>query len=318
MSINGFLNINKPKGFSSHDVVAKLRKILKIKKIGHAGTLDPFATGVLPIAVGSSTRLIRFLKKSKAYLAEFDLSFQTDTDDITGEKLEQKFCFLPEDFFANPEITAEKIIDPNFKWSKESFAEAVQAFARKLEQVPPLYSAVHHNGIRLYELCMIGEKVDLNEVKKRNVEVKSAKLISFDYPKATVEFQCSEGTYIRSIARDLGGHLTNLTRLESNGLDLDKAIELADLEKDNFDQVVINNQHIIGLTKLVLREEDIADMRLGRKIHIKDDVLAKLDLAALKNDENHIQCHDETGKVVGIGILVQVTNYTYIQPKVVL
>ncbi len=300
---SGFININKPKGLTSHDVVAKLRKILKMKRIGHSGTLDPFATGVLALAIGSSTRLIQFLKKSKRYLAEVDFSYQTDTDDLTGEPLENKF-----------ETSIKGVADKDFKWSEEDLRTTLDKMHGSLEQIPPLYSAIHHNGKRLHELCRAGEKIDLSEIKKRNVEIKEIKLLSFNYPKATIELACSEGTYIRSIARDLGGHLTKLQRLESNGLELEDSFSIEELENIDLDKALINSPDILAQAQIQLTSEEVADLRQGKRVHISEEEFNELDQAS----NSHLACLGPEEDLIGIGILVKVPNYIYIQPKVIL
>jgi len=138
----GFLNIDKPENWTSHDVVAKARKLLGIRRIGHSGTLDPFATGVLPIAVGPATRLIRFLPKSKKYRAEINLKFTTDTDDLTGLKLR----------------------DTDKNESETVFKAKLEKFKGTIDQIPPLYSAKKINGKKLYELMREGQALDLSEL----------------------------------------------------------------------------------------------------------------------------------------------------------
>lgn len=198
-SPKGWLNINKEPDITSHDLVSKVRKKLKTKKVGHAGTLDPMATGVMVIAVGQATRLIQFLKETKAYKAEIKLGLVTDSLDITGKVLEEK----------------EVIISEN------QLIEVVNKFKGKINQVPPMVSAVHHNGVRLYELARQGIEV---ERKSREVEIYSIKILNINFPYFEIEIHCQSGTYIRTIADDIGkilgcgACLTTLKRIQSNAL----------------------------------------------------------------------------------------------------
>lgn len=178
----GFVNIDKPKGKTSHDVVAILRRLLKIKQIGHTGTLDPMATGVLPIAIGRASRLIEYLQEDKAYIAGLKFGKISDTYDIDGNV---------EDF-------------SDIKTTKESIILALKNFYGEIEQVPPAHSAVHYKGKRLYELARQGIIPD--DIPKRKVFIKKIELLEFDIENqiAKIEVECSRGTYIRSIINDLG------------------------------------------------------------------------------------------------------------------
>lgn len=198
---HGFLCLDKPAGMTSHDVVAIARRALKQKQIGHSGTLDPMATGVMILAVGKATRLLRFLKDDKTYEAGVLLGLVTATDDIEGEVLEKK------------PLTAKQK-----EQIKENIGPALLKFQGKIEQMPPLYSAIHINGRRLYDLARSGEiKHEELEtyVKKRQVTIYDIKLNRLDISndeseeadsRLSLKIHCSSGTYIRSIARDLGEH----------------------------------------------------------------------------------------------------------------
>ena len=201
----GFINLNKPTGFTSHDCVAKLRKLLDTRKIGHGGTLDPTATGVLPIAVGKATRLLQFLPEPKAYRACIQLGITTTTDDLDGEVVRR---------VDEIDLATEQIV------------ESLNIFVGQIEQVPPRYSAIKKDGKKLYELARKGEEVVL---EPRTITVSKIELLNIDRTdgcKREVEINCSPGTYIRAIARDLGGQLgvggtlANLVRTESCGMHL--------------------------------------------------------------------------------------------------
>lgn len=205
----GFININKPKGITSHDVVAILRRILKIKQIGHTGTLDPFAEGVLPICIGKATRLIEFLEDEKAYIGTVQFGKSTDTYDVDGKIIN----------------TSEKQI------TFEDLENALKDFRGEIEQTPPIYSAIKINGKKLYEYAREGKEV---EIKPRKVCIQKLEILSFDEIKQQAELfiECSKGTYIRSIANDLGlalqtyGYLTKLVRVKAGKFTLRESVEL--------------------------------------------------------------------------------------------
>jgi tRNA pseudouridine55 synthase len=213
--VQGFLNLNKPFGWTSHDCVARVRKLLRLKRVGHAGTLDPAATGVLPIAFGKATRLLQYLPGNKAYKATIRLGVRTTTDDLQGEI-----------------ITSEPCAALNFADVKA----ALPQFEGKIEQIPPSYSAIQVDGKRLYDLARRGEQV---EVPVRTVEVFQIEILDWregDFPELDIAIACGSGTYIRAIARDLGaaletgGTLAALTRTESSGFHLADSLTLSDLE----------------------------------------------------------------------------------------
>jgi tRNA pseudouridine55 synthase len=195
MALNGLLLIDKPAGITSFDVVRRVRHALKVRKVGHLGTLDPFATGLLPLALGEATKLAQFLlEESKTYLATLRLGMETDTQDLTGR------------------ITAESEILP----APEEVHRAAAGFVGEIDQVPPRYSAVHHQGERLYKLARRGEVV---EAAPRKVVIYRLEIQDMALPEVTIRVECGKGTYIRSLAHDLGrvlgcgAHLVALTRL---------------------------------------------------------------------------------------------------------
>ena len=182
--IHGIINVYKEKGFTSHDVVAKLRGIVGQKKIGHTGTLDPDATGVLPMCLGKATKLCDLLTdKNKTYEAVLLLGKTTDTQDITGEVLEEK---------STEALTEEKV------------REAIEGFIGDYEQIPPMYSALKVNGKKLYELAREGKDI---ERKARPVKILDIQMLEIDLPKVRMEVSCSKGTYIRTLCHDIGEKL---------------------------------------------------------------------------------------------------------------
>ena len=211
--INGILNVYKEAGFTSHDVVAKLRGICRQKKIGHTGTLDPEAVGVLPVCLGSGTKLCDMLTdKSKEYEAVLLLGQVTDTQDVTGTVLEEH------------EVTVDE----------EQAVEAIRSFVGAYEQIPPMYSALKVNGKRLYELARAGKEV---ERKGRPVEIHNIEILSVSLPEITFRVACSKGTYIRTLCHDIGqklgcgGTMKSLKRTRVGIFTIDGALKLSQLEE---------------------------------------------------------------------------------------
>jgi len=210
--INGIIAIHKEAGFTSHDVVAKMRGILKQKKIGHTGTLDPQATGVLPVCLGTGTKLCDMLTdKDKEYRAVLLLGQITDTQDTTGQVLE----------------TREVAV------SREQVEEAVHSFLGEYMQIPPMYSALKVDGKKLYELARAGKEV---ERKARPVTIHKLEILSMDLPRVELLVGCSKGTYIRTLCADIGealgcgGTMEKLERTRVGSFLLDKCVTLRQLE----------------------------------------------------------------------------------------
>ena len=211
--INGFVVIDKPAGITSHDVVSRVRRILGTRKVGHTGTLDPFATGVLPIAVNDGTKAIPHLDEgSKTYEALLCLGVTTDTLDMTGTVLSET--------------------DPS-NITREQFHSTLTEFTGAISQIPPMYSAIKQNGQPLYKLARQGVEV---ERKARDVEIYSMELLSFDQPHAAIRVVCSRGTYVRTLADDIGrklgcgAALQELRRTASGPFRIEDAMTLAELE----------------------------------------------------------------------------------------
>lgn len=212
--MTGFIIIDKPEGITSFTAVNKLRRICKIKKAGHTGTLDPMATGVLPIMIGGATRFSEFIPThDKAYEADVLLGVQTDSYDITGEILEQKDVSI----------------------SDEDFKKVLSSFEGEISQYPPMYSAVSQGGVRLYKLARQGITV---EREARQVKINQAEVIAQPEKNVfTIRVSCSAGTYIRSLANDIGeklgcgGCLKRLRRTYANGFTLEDAITFEQLEE---------------------------------------------------------------------------------------
>jgi tRNA pseudouridine55 synthase len=292
----GFLNIDKPENWTSHDVVAKARKLLGIRRIGHSGTLDPFATGVLPLAVGPATRLIRFLPKSKKYRAEINLKFTTDTDDLTGLKLR----------------------DTDKNESETVFKARLEKFKGTIDQIPPLYSAKKINGKKLYELMREGQALDLTELEPKKVTIKEITLLSFNYPLAIFEVACSEGTYIRSIARDLGGHLTMLRRLESIGFDIKSCVRFEDLQDGDLDieDLLLDIKDYLNFPKIRFNAKTVVALQQGQAIFLEDNILNNIfpdntfqDNTQDNIDNSHIICLDDSEELIGIASILNKDDF---------
>lgn len=293
--MNGFLNLNKPQHFTSHDCVAKLRKILNTKKIGHGGTLDPLATGVLPIAVGKATRLLQFLPTEKAYKATVKFGIVTTTDDLEGEIIKQ-----------------EEVKDINLAKIKDILPE----FIGEIEQIPPAYSAIKQEGKKLYDLARKGAVID---IPKRQVIIHQIEVLNWrnnSYPELDLYITCGGGTYIRAIARDLGEKLgigATLAHLErtlscgmliENSLNFDNIIQQKNEGKLNLIKLDIPLQH---LAKLYLNQEESHRWLLGQKLE-------------KKTGENHqFYCtYNQENEFIGISELRENTNEIMIKPKIVI
>lgn len=261
--LNGIIVLNKPRGVTSSDCVYKLRKLLKIKKIGHAGTLDPEVNGVLPIAVGQATKLIEKMhEKDKKYIGVGLLGFATDSYDVTGKKIAEK-----------------KLITP---FSDEDIQSGMKKLVGDISQMPPIYSAVKVNGKRLYEYAR--ENIEVQR-PMRDVTVKSYNLVNtstYDYEKQQQTFDfsvtCSKGTYVRSLVNDLGAILdvpavmVKLTRIASSGYNITDAVTLEDISRQ-IDQPHFWLQPIDiffdNVEHFVLNSEQYDRVRNGAALKIK-------------------------------------------------
>ena len=252
--MNGFLNLNKPFGLTSHDCVGRVRRLLRLKRVGHGGTLDPAAIGVLPIAVGRSTRLLQYLSPDKAYRATVRLGVRTATDDMAGEVL---------------------AADPCSQLTLPEVQKFLPEFLGKIQQIPPSYSAIQVGGKRLYELARAGEVV---EAPVRTVEIFSIEVLDWrsgDYPELDVAIACGTGTYIRAIARDLGdmlgvgGTLSALERTLSSGFELPHSLTLETLaeqvELETF-KAIAPESALRHIPQLTLESETAKRWCQGQKI----------------------------------------------------
>ena len=246
-SLFGFLNIYKPVGMTSHDVVSVLRRVTKIKQIGHTGTLDPFAEGVLPICIGKATRLIEYLQDDKEYLATVQFGAATNTFDLDGEKV----------------FTSDK------KVSRDDIKEGLKSFEGEISQLPPIFSAIKVKGKKLYEYARKGEEV---EIQPRKVVIKNIELKNFDeeLQQAQILLKCSKGTYIRSIANDLGknlgcgGYLIKLIRTQAGKFRVENSVQLDGIDVESN---LINPLEILNLPKIAVDNDDLARIKNGMPIY---------------------------------------------------
>ena len=296
--MQGFLNLNKPAGFTSHDCVAKVRRLLQLKRVGHGGTLDPAATGVLPIGLGRATRLLQFLPPDKAYRAMIRFGIATTTDDLEGETLLAQPV---------PDLTLESVM------------AALPEFQGKIEQIPPRYSAVQIQGKRLYELARKGEAA---AAPVRTVEIHRIQILGWlpgEFPELAVAIACGPGTYIRSIARDLGNvlgvgaALASLIRTDSGGFSLANSLtleELADkIQAGTFQPIspAVGLQH---LPTLSFSPEQARRWCQGQKIRL----MGQTDDYVL---DNPLKIENNQGQFLGIGKTVNLNEGGAIAPKMV-
>ncbi len=270
--MDGIILVNKPSGMTSHDVVNKLRRILKTKKVGHCGTLDPDATGVLVVCVNKATKVLQFLtSESKEYVATLSLGTSTDTYDASGKIIETK------EFHAldNNEIVA-----------------CFNNFIGSQEQKPPIYSAIKVNGKKLYEYARNGEEV---EIKERDIEIMMIELIDFSNNEIVFDVKCSKGTYIRSlcvdIAKKLGypGHMSHLERRQAGRFLITDCITLEQLENDDYSLHSIDDA-LCGFPQLKL--DDPTPVYHGKQI--KSDLTGQV---AIYDNQNHLLAiYESTGQ----------------------
>ncbi|MCC7370072.1 MAG: tRNA pseudouridine(55) synthase TruB [Chloroflexi bacterium] len=258
--VHGLLNVRKPKGFTSHDVVAVVRRTLGTRRVGHAGTLDPMAEGVLPLCVGRYTRLVELIADTeKGYHAEIELGARTSTDDAEGDVLERRPL---------PDLTAEQL------------DAALAPFRGRISQTPPAFSAIKVAGQRAYDLARRG---DAPELAAREVTVHRLELLGWQTPRLTVRVACSKGTYIRALARDLGAslgcgaHLTQLVRLWVGDFRLETAVSLdeiaAAVERDDVASVLQPaDDALAALPAIVVDPSRLIDIGHGRSWPAAPDV----------------------------------------------
>ena len=299
--------IDKPSGMSSHDCVNRLRKVYGIKKVGHTGTLDPSVTGVLPIAIGDATRLISYLKGSKAYKGVIQLGISTNTDDMQGEVIKSEIWPLI---------------------SKGNLNILLDNFRGEILQKPPIFSSVHIKGERAYKKARRGEIFD---IKPKKITINNLNLISWSQDKGELEFEidCSTGTYIRSIARDIGNkmgcgaYLKSLRRTKAFSFTENHSVFLPEKEEfypeSNKPKVLNPKLFLNHLPSFNLNtEEEIFSWRSGRAIDFQNDIknlnLLGNELKEKKSIRGNVLVFDHTYNIAGIG---ELNENLIIKPKVV-
>lgn len=240
--MQGLILVNKPKGITSFKAVATIKRLAKDKRVGHTGTLDPIATGVLPIFIGRATTLSGLLLDAdKTYTASVKLGITTDTLDITGEVLSK---------------TSANV-------SLEDLSSTLQGFLGESLQTPPMYSAIKKDGVRLYELARKGEEV---EIEARKITIHEIELLSFSGDEFSFKVTCSKGTYIRSLIRDIGEKLgcgatmTDLTRNATSGFELSECVSLDELTEENIENFILSEEKAV----LHLKEVNITEKQAIR------------------------------------------------------
>ena len=298
---DGFLVINKDKGCTSHDCVKQIRNLLNTKKVGHTGTLDPGVTGTLPIAIGSATRFIQYLPQAKTYIGEIKLGIRTSTDDIYGKIINQKDW---------PKI------------SNEQLDQYLNHFRGIIKQIPPKVSSVHINGERAYKKSFKNENFELSP---REVTIYELTLINWDQVNGIIEIKikCSAGTYIRSIARDLGealnseGCLLMLKRTEACGFHENNSVKISDMKKDrnNLKKFIIPTisalDHISTIT--LTNEEEVKFWQTGRSIKVDINLFNE---SITFDYKKPLKVIDKRKTLLGIGFFNK--EHNNINPKLVL
>lgn len=277
--MNGVLNIFKPKGMSSFDVVRVVKKVAKTGKVGHTGTLDPEATGVLPICIGRATKIIDYIMDSeKIYEVTFKLGIRTTTYDLEGEVLEKRDTFNLRD---------------------EDILGVIKDFIGEYSQVPPMYSALKQNGVRLYELARKGIEV---ERQGRLIKIYNIEDIKINNPYISMKVTCSKGTYIRSLCYDIGEKLgvfatmTELNRAKTSVFSQENSININDLTEENIDNYIVTMEEALNkyeaitvhgkYVKLLVNGVRVADSRFT-----KDKVI----------NNTLYRVYDENNNFIGLG-----------------
>ncbi|MFA9375443.1 MAG: tRNA pseudouridine(55) synthase TruB [Lachnotalea sp.] len=280
---NGLLNVYKEKGLTSHDVVAELRGILKQKKIGHTGTLDPDAEGVLPICLGKGTKLCDMLEdKDKTYQAVLLLGQSTDTQDTSGKILEER----------------------SVECSENELIEVVRSFVGDYNQIPPMYSALKVNGKRLYQLAREGKVI---EREPRKIKIYSIEIIEINLPRVTMNVSCSKGTYIRTLCNDIGeklgclGCMEHLVRTKANGLEIKDSLKLKEIEelKDNneLEEKIISIDYVFRAYPIVIIDDKYSKLIYNGNQFKKECIK---NIQVLKEDCSRIRVYDEMKSFIGI------------------
>lgn len=290
--MNKIINILKPTGMTSHDVVSRVRRILNTKKVGHTGTLDPDASGVLPICIGRATKVSELiLNKDKSYICELTLGIKTDTYDSSGSII--------------------KKVD-NFKINKDDIQKAFKTQVGEIEQIPPIYSALKVNGKKMCDLARSGKADDI-VVNSRKVNIKELNILSINDNKIMFYVKCSKGTYVRSICHDIGellgvgGHMSFLLRTSSGRFNLENSITLEDLEEfhnnGTLDKYLYDIDYVLNNFKeVILKPSALKYYSNGGIIDSK-----RFSTNNISKDDEFVRVYSE-GNFLGVGKLLKGNN----------
>ncbi|MFW5786883.1 MAG: tRNA pseudouridine(55) synthase TruB [Halanaerobiales bacterium] len=279
----GIINVLKPPSMTSFDVVNWIKKNLNIRKAGHTGTLDPLATGVLPVCINRATKIIPYLpEEEKEYIAEIHLGKSTNTLDAEGE-----------------------IINEDEKWKnikKSEFVHLLEQFKGEINQIPPMYSALKKNGKRLYELARKGKDIDR---EARKVKINQLQIINFDLPRIRLRVNCSRGTYIRSLARDIGNklgtgaHLSFLVRTISGPFSINYSHsfnEIKNLDKEKNNSFIISADEVLNYPEVVVKNKFQKKAVNGAYLHLDELEIFPEQLL----DNRRVLVYTENGRFISI------------------
>lgn len=279
--IHGILNVYKEKGYTSHDVVAKLRRITGQKKIGHTGTLDPDAVGVLPVCLGKGTKLCSLLTdKNKTYEAVLLLGTTTDTQDISGTVLEK---------------------GDTLTLTEDTVKEAVLSFVGEYEQLPPMYSAIKINGKKLYELAREGKEV---ERKTRKVEIQRIDILEMNLPRVKMSVECSKGTYIRTLCHDIGkklgcgGCMETLVRTRVGRFAIEESLTLEAIERRKDEGAL--EACVIPVDEMFSEYGKVIVKARAETVARNGGILSERDVDGSLTDEDTVRLYDEKGHFIAL------------------
>jgi len=281
--MDGIVNVFKPKGMTSHDVIREIRRIFKMKKVGHTGTLDPNAAGVLPVCIGKGTRVSEYLLNlPKEYIAELTLGYSTDTQDSEGKILKYS----------------------NKKVSEDDIYRAFDRFKGEIEQIPPMYSALKHNGQRLYEIARKGEVV---ERKPRKAIIYDLNIMKIMDNKVIFYVKCSRGTYIRTLCNDIGeflgiyGYMSYLIRVGVGNFTIEDSVGLdclKGIDNDELKSIVLPmDEGLKHMESIVVDEKFFSKLVNGAKVPVE--------IHLNTNDYLRVYCNN---KFIGVGRIIQSDN----------
>lgn len=250
-NINGILCINKPKNITSNDLINIVKRETKIKKIGHTGTLDPMAQGLLILCFNEATKILSYLDDDKEYIADIKLGIETDTYDLEGKVLKEN----------------------EVKANEEDIRNIIEKYTGKIDQIPPMYSAVKYKGKRLYNYARKGIIVEREE---RKVKVYSIEILNIKIPEIKIKIFCSKGTYIRSLCSDMGRDLgcgavlTGLVRTRIGKMKIENSLTINDLEEKGIKDYILNIEDVLELPKIILNREDTVRIINGNYVNVEN------------------------------------------------